>query len=196
MSRTLSAEAQALLNTGHIEGRTAVVITLGNGTVLRLSSAEFTIDGQLFTADLEETDALKMGLDTTAVDRTTLKIQNVDKLFGQQLTGASDALEGATAMLGFAFREANNPNAPWFYDEKMPGDIIAGAVDQNRVELKFLADIYGALVVGETVSSVFPYQQEKAIAPRVDPNDLPGGGGGEDGENPRRRGRLREYNYL
>jgi hypothetical protein len=140
---------------------------------LRLATGSFSIDGNVFQPVLEETGTLKMSLDVKSVDRAVFKVQNVDMVFGRAITSVSDALQGATAMLGFAFRNGDG-SGPWYYDEKMPGDITAGAVDENRVELNFIADLYAGFVVGELVSDVFPFQQESGPRlPAGDPTDIP-----------------------
>lgn len=173
MPRTLDPAAQELIDGGHVDDHTAVVITLGTGTVLRFATAGFIYGGNTWLGVLEETGTFKMNNDVQAVDRAMLKVTNVDLAFGQEVTSASEALEGATAMLGYAFR-AQDGSGPWYYDEKMPGDIVAGAVDENIVELSFIGDIYAGQIVGEIVSEVFPYQQESGARLRPsDPNDLP-----------------------
>lgn len=192
MSRNhLSADLLALINSGHAEDHTCVVITLGDGTILRFSSAALTIGPDTFLPNLGASDGLKMSL-TVAIDRMGLKAQNVDTILGQQITSVSNALEGATAVLGIAFRNADG-SGPWYYDEKMPGDLLSGAVDEQWVEFSFVGDIYGAQVVGETVASVFPYQDVTPIENRRDPNDLPGDGGDPIGGDrmPGRGGRGR-----
>jgi hypothetical protein len=188
MSRNhLSAELLALINSGHAEDHTCVVITLGDATILRFSTAKLSVGADAFLGNLGPSDGLKMSL-TVAIDRTGLKAQNVDKILGQQITSVSNALEGATAVLGIAFRNQDG-SGPWYYDEKMPGDLLTGAVDEQWVEFSFVGDIYGAQVVGETVASVFPYQDATPIENLVDPNDLPGGG--DDGDIGPRPGRGR-----
>lgn len=186
MSRDhLDPDLLALINSGHAEDHTCVVITLGDGaTILRFSTAELTVGGNTFLAKLGPSDGLTMSL-TNAMDRMSLKAQNVDKLLGQQITSLSSALEGATAVLGIAFRD-QDASGPWYYDEKMPGDLLTGAVDEQWVELPFVGDIYGAQVAGETVASVFPYQDVTPIEIRFNPNDLPNPN--DPDEDPRRTG--------
>ena len=198
MPRTLDPELQALINIGHVESHTAAKITLGDDTVLLFATGEFQIGDDLYLPELKEIEALKMSL-TQAIDRAAIKVQNVTRVFGQQLTSATDLLDGATAMLGIAFRKQDG-TGPWYFDEKMPGDLIAGQIDENEVPLNFVGETYGAQVVGETVASVFPYQQERTpFTNFTDPNDLVnpnpvsggiGGGGGG------RHGRLEPTDFL
>lgn len=171
MPRVLEPELEALIDSGHREDHTCVVITLGNATVLRFATAELEADGNVFIGNLGENDPLKMSL-TIAIDRTSLKAQNVDQVLGQQLTSISNALEGATVMLAIAFQDQNR-EGPIYYDEKMPGDLMSGAVDEKWVDLPVVGELYAAQVVGETVSSVFPYQHDSVPAGSiVDPDDL------------------------
>jgi hypothetical protein len=188
MARVLDPDLQDLIDTGHYESHTAVVITLGDAgeTELHLATAEFSVGAQPFLAQLGENSPLKMSL-TNATDRTGLKAQNVDGVIGQQLTGLPGALDGATAVLGMAFQDQQRLG-PIFYDEKLPGDLLAGAVDKEWAEFAFVADIYGGQVVGETVSSVFPYQDNsRPIGSGPDPDDLPDRG---DPDGPPGRGRI------
>jgi hypothetical protein len=192
MSRTLDPDFQALIDTGHFERHTAVVITLGDDdeTVLRFARSETPVGVDVFLALLGESDPLRMSLQGQATDRQGLKAQNLDGILGQQLTGISNALEGATAVLGVIFQDQDHLG-PIFYDEKMPGDIVAGAVDRQWAELNFVGDLYGGQIVGVTVGAAFPYQQTVAPAQvLLDPNDLRdlgGGGGGDIGD------RLRDH---
>lgn len=188
MSRVLDPDLQALIDAAALqlanyETHTAIVLTLGDGSaVLYFSTALETVGANVFQAELDESDPLKMSLDGLAFDSQGLKVQNVSQVFGQQLTSASEALEGATAVLAMIFKDVDTDEV--FYDEKMPGDVMAGAVSQNVAELPFVAEIYAAQVVTDTIASVFPYQNAPAIAPvlgdpndLLDPNNLPGVGG-------------------
>lgn len=190
MARELNPECQAVIDSsGTVDSRrsdhTAVIITLGDdeGTVLRFATAEIEVGEDVFQGLLGESDPLKLSLQP-AQDGCTLKITNVNMVFGRQLTAASSALDGATAILGLIIVDKVTGEA-WF-DPKMPGDIIAGQVDENEVLINFVGEIYAAQVVGETIASVFPYQSTPATTGVVsgggDPNDLldPNRGGGGD----------------
>lgn len=184
MGRALDPDLQALIDGGHVESHTAARITLGDDTVVRFATGEFEVGEEFYSGEIDEMEPLKMSL-TNAIDRTQIKIQNVTRVFGQQLTSAMDRLDGATAMLGIAFRNQNGVG-PWYFDEKIPGDVLAGQIDENQVPLNFVGETYGAMIVGETVASVFPYQQERTpFSGFSDPNDLvnpnPGGSGGFSG---------------
>jgi hypothetical protein len=171
MPRTLDTDLQALIDTGHREDHTAVVLTLGDGTVLRFATGQQLVGSDLFVGELKENDPLKMNL-TPQQDGCTLNVQNVDMVFGRQLTAALDKLDGATAVLGLIIVNPDNGQA-WF-DPKMPGDIISAAIDENQVQLNFIGDIYIAQVVSETIASVFPYQTPPVASGIVasDPNDI------------------------
>jgi hypothetical protein len=169
MARQLTALLQALIDTGHREDHTAIILTLGDGTVLRFATGNIQVGTDLYLGELAENDPLKMSLQP-AQDGCTLKVQNVDKVFGQTLTSISNALDGATAMLGLAFKDKDSGNT-WF-DPKMPGDIIAGEINETEVQLNFVGDIYAAQVVGETIASVFPYQTPPSALVISDPNDI------------------------
>ena len=169
MARILDPDLQALIDSGHRADHAAVIITLGDATVLRFATGRQQVGADLYLGELGENDPLKMSLQPTQ-DGCTLKVQNVDKVFGQQIASADTALNGATAMLGLIFVDEDSGDA-WF-DPKMPGDIIAGEVSENEVQLNFIGDIYAAQVVGDTIASVFPYQSTPAAFIAVDPNDI------------------------
>lgn len=169
MSRVLDPELQALIDGGHCEDHTAIIITLGDDSVVHLATAAAVaeVDGEeeSFAAQLKESDGLQMSL-TSESDNQQLRIQNVDKLFGQQLTSVSNALEGATAELGHIFR--NPDTGAVYYDPKMPGEVMSGAVTENAVDLPFVGDIYAAQVVTDPIAAVFPYQNPPATGPNLD----------------------------
>ena len=190
--RILDPALQALLDSGTCEDHTTLVITLGDGTVLRFATAELLIGGHTFLANLKPSDPLKMSL-TSVIDSTVVRVQNVDKVFGQQLTGISNALDGATGMLGTAFIAADGTI---YHDDKMPGDIIAGLVDETvdppECPIKFVGDIYAGNLVGDTIAAVFPWNTAPPTTITTDPNDIGpvggggggfGGGGGDGGDD-------------
>ena len=171
MSRSLEAGLTTLINSGHCEDHTVLTITLGDGTVLRFATASLVISGNTYLANLGESDALKMSL-TQALDRMNLKAQNVDKALGQTILGIPTALEGASAMLGVAVK-AQDGSGPLYYDDKMPGDLLAGEIDEQWVNLTFVGDLYAGQVIGELVSQIFPYQQDSQPTQTLrDPNDI------------------------
>lgn len=295
MPRSLPTWVEDIIATGHREDHTAIQLTLGildeeeEPIVLYFATGFVEVndpDVQVYQAELRENDPLRLSLQP-AQDGCTLKVQNVDTVFGQQLTSASDALDGATAILGliiierasgsltFAANPANNDTLPAlngfnaivfkavagdfpeiqigadlaatlaelaaqleqadgsdldnepllgfgyyadgtrlvivaheagtagnaftlgtntanitrsgatlagggdaYFDPKVPGDIVAGAVDENQVDLNFIGEIYSAQVVGETWAADFPFQNApgSTAAPPIilvgDPNDL------------------------
>src|SRR5882724_1461215 len=152
--RDLDPALQALLDSGTCEEHTTIVITLGDGTLLRFATAELLIDGHTFKANLKASDVLSMSL-TKAIDSMVLRVQNVDMVFGQQLTGITNALNGATAMLGIVFIDKLGNQ---YYDEKVPGDIIAGAVDETvdppECPIMFVAEMYAGFINGDTIASL------------------------------------------
>jgi hypothetical protein len=295
MPRTLPTWVKDIIASGHREDHTAIQLTLGildeedNPIVLYFATGLIEVNDpeiQLYQADLDESDPLKMDLQTTQ-DGCTVNVQNVDLIFGQQLTSATDALDGATAILGLivvarssgsltfaanpvdgntlpalngfntiifkaaagdfpeiqigadlattlatlaaALNEADGAdpdNASLlgfeyfaadtrltivaiaggsggdsftlgantanitrsgatltggdnaYFDPKIPCDVIAGAVEEKKVPLNLIGEIYAAQVVGETWASDFPFMNApgSTAAPpvivTVDPNDI------------------------
>jgi len=189
MPRDIPDELQALLDSGTVRRWPAIVITLGDGTVLRYSKAEFEAAGHTFQPRLADAGSLKMSLQGQSTDRQELQISNLDLVLGQQVVTAG-MLDGATAMLATAFQHSSG-EGPIYYVEKMPGDITTAPVSRDRVKLNFVGELYGTIIAGERVGAIFPYSQDTETAvPQVtpiDPNDL------EDpnGDPFRRGGRIR-----
>jgi hypothetical protein len=196
--RILDPELQALLDTGVCEEHTTLVITLGDGTVLRFATAELLIDGHTFLANLKPSDSLKMSL-SNVIDSTVLRVQNVDKVFGQQLTGISNALDGSSGMLGIAFIDGEGTI---YHDDKIPGEIIAGLVDETtdppECPIKFVGDIYAGQLVGDTIASIFPWSTAPPTVATTDPNDIGpiGGGFGGGGDGGDDDGRITFHKLL
>lgn len=189
MARILDPDCQAVIDSsGTVDSRredhTAVIITLSDEdeTVVRFATAEIEVGDDVFLGKLAENDPLRLSLQPSQ-DGCTLKVDNTDKVFGQQLTSASEALDGATALLGLIIKDKVSGDT-WF-DPKMPGDIIAGQIDEKEVLQNFIGEIYAGRVVGESIASVFPYQSTPATsgvaAGGGDPNDLLDPNRGNDG---------------
>jgi len=197
MPRDLDPNCQAVIDSsGTVDSRredhTAVIITLADeaGTVLRFATGQVQVGEDLFLGKLRENDPLKLSL-LPSQDGCTLRVDNTDKIFGQQLTSAGDALDGATAVLGLIIKDMISGEA-WF-DPKMHGDIIAGQIDEKEVQLNFIGDIYAAQVIGVTIASEFPYQSlppASAITVSRDPNDLLDPNRSADGGLPLVKGRI------
>lgn len=175
MPRDLDPALEALIASGTYRRWPAIVITLGTGTVLRFSRAEFEAGGHTFQPKLGDAGTLRMSLAGQSSDRQELEISNLDLALGQQVIGA-EALDGATAMLATAFQHSSG-EGPVYYVEKMPGDITTAPVSREKVKLSFVGELYGAIIAGERVGSIFPYQYDAVTAPirRIpgDPNDIP-----------------------
>jgi hypothetical protein len=176
--RVLDSNLQALIDTGHREDHTALVLTLGNGRTVRFATADIAIGIDEFQPELAENDVLKISFDL-ASNGQTLKVQNVDRVFGRQLAGATELLEGASAVLGMIFRRNPDTGDVWF-DPKMPGDVLAGQIDENAVELKFVADLNAGSISGVPIASIFPYSNPATAITGIGPGGggPPGGGGG------------------
>lgn len=177
MARSLPTWVADLIATGHREDHTAIELTLATGPSVYFATGLIEVNDpevQLYQAELRESDPLKMDL-AQAQDGCTVRIQNVDMVFGQLLTSAGDALDGATAILGLIIVDPATGDA--YFDPKMPCDVIADAVDEKEVPLNLIGEIYAAQVVGETWASDFSFLNApgSTAAPPIivaDPNDL------------------------
>lgn len=189
MPRDLDPELEALIASGTFRRWPAIVITLGTGTVLRFSRAEFEAGGHTFQPKLGDAGTLRMSLAGQSSDRQEFEISNLDLVLGQQVI-AAEALDGATAMLATAFQHSSGAG-PVYYVEKMPGDITTAPISREKVKLAFVGELYGTIIAGEHVGAIFPYQQDAVTAPirrfPNDPDDIPDPN--DDGTG-RRGGRL------
>lgn len=192
--RELSNEIKALLVRGRGYGTHSVLdLTLSDGTELHFSTADVMIDGVQYLSKLAPVETLKLtGAMTEEVESIPLKINNVDQELGTTIAGDVNLLDGATGRLGIVFIdweidgfiESDIPLA--YYDEKLAGDITNAAVDDkvNPPVVTFLlvSDLDSVVIVGKTVSEIFPSITPVPPSERPPfPNDLPPGGGGGGG---------------
>lgn len=171
MARELSAGLQALIDSGHCMWFSTVVVTLTDPNIppIYLGTGEHEIDNKIFVAQLTQVEPFLASL-TREQDFIVFRVNNVDTVMGQLLTGQTRMLDGATGMLGIIFINGDTGEA--FYDEKMPGDIMSADVLAPDVGFELVSAIDAVQVSGETWSSSFPWREPLASARVNDIDDL------------------------
>lgn len=169
MPRTVAPALRTLIDSGHCQWGSTMVLTLTDGTILRLSTIEHEIDGHEFLARLSQLDPFVMAV-TREQDSVTFKADNTDLTIGYTLTGQERVLDGATGMLGIIF--INEDTGEVFVDDKMPGDLMAGDVTQPDVTFELVSALDSVIVGGATVASLFPWREPSTPGPHINPNDL------------------------
>lgn len=174
-------------------------VQLNDGTELHLSTQPVEMNGNLYSPILKEPGVLRLTLFADD-DTQDVKVSNVEPQFGQTLTGAQNVLDGARATSGVLFIDV--ATADQWFDERLPGELIAGEVDEEKVDFGLVDELYAIIVAGERVIDVHPFRQPPAPEVRPDPVDnaptslpnpdptrgwIPPGGRGDDfGERPGR----------
>lgn len=162
MPRDLSPALAALLASGNCKSHDTVGVTLGDATQFYLATASVVVDGRPYLPTIEEVAPLQLGL-TPAVDKATFKVQNVDLVMGQAVTGQTNAMDGAEAVLGIVFVDLES--GATYYDERMPGQIAGNEVVEKSVTFNVISDISAAQIGGRLISDVFPFSDVPVSAP-------------------------------
>lgn len=197
MGRDLDAGLQTLLSTrpgGPCRPVFTLDVQLQDGTELHLATRAVTVGATIYNPLLDTVGPLILGLFGDD-DSQEFKVSNVDPTFGQALTGQVNMLDGARATGGVVY--VNTETSQQWYDERIPGELLAGEVTERTVAFDLVDEVYATDVAGELATEVFPFRQPPAPAVRPDPNDtnFPVGPvvrpGGEDGApTPGRPGRY------
>lgn len=174
MARTASPEIDALLESGAFESHLYLDITLRDGTLLHFSKARFDAGATEYLGRVTEFDTLKMSL-TEIVDHMNVRLSNIDKEMGQSVTGASNLFNNAMCVHGMAFKDP--VTGAVHLDEKIPGDIVPGDVEDETVSATFYSEIEMGFIAGTTLGEAFPFSEPARVIDRVDPNDLGSGDG-------------------
>jgi hypothetical protein len=146
-------------------------VQLKSGEELHLATAPVTIGDNLYAPVLKEPGVVKLSAFADD-DSQALKVSNVEYEFGQALTGAENALDGARATSGLLF--VDDEGGGQWYDERMPGELLAGEVTEEAVSFDLVDELYAVVVAGERVVDVHPFRQPPAPVVRPDPNDTIG----------------------
>ena len=169
MPRELSAPLAALVASGHRRQHVALDVTLRDGTQFHLATGVATVGPVAYDPGLDEVEAMQLSLFADD-DSQSLKAQNVDGVLGLTMTGQTNMLAGAKAVSGVIFKDPSTNET--FYDERMPGVLLASNVTAKHVELVLVDEVYATVISGVSVTEEFPVRDAPPAATRPDPDDL------------------------
>lgn len=145
MSRDVSVGLQALLDDPSCETQTTLSLYLKDTTEIHVATAALTAHSDVHTDDLRSTDDIRQSINSTT-DRVSVRIQNVDKVFGGTVTDGD--LIKAEAVIGRFFRDEQNP-ATTEWVELFRGEAIPLEVNEKEVVIEVVSDLIAAgYVVG------------------------------------------------
>lgn len=139
---------------GETRRATTLLITLGDGTPLRLATADIgSIGGFAYLGKLQPVDALNLEL-SRAAEGINLKIRDSDNALGQNLINTPNVLDNTKAVLGVHFKVLETGD-DW-HDVKIRGRITVGDIEDGWIPLFFKSETAAAKYNGKTIASVFP----------------------------------------
>lgn len=179
-------EPNHLATLEHCTAFEAIEITLEDETVLRFAVCDVAFDDKVFLGRLTLKSALRMTL-ATGSDNVDLELDNTNLELGQGLIHSPDALDNNQTIFGVYFK--NNETGEEWFDEKLPGELVSGVIDGDKVSCTFLSEIDATKGEGRLISEVFPNAR---LANEATPVDAPiylgvGGGGGGYIDDPRQK---------
>src|SRR5690242_14611364 len=96
MPKSLPVIATNAVATGWWRYQPALIITLGDGTLLKYSTINITVGSDVFVNRLKSVGPMKQSL-TDAPDNVSFSLWNADAVAGLALIDPTNALNGATA---------------------------------------------------------------------------------------------------
>ena len=158
----------------HCTAYETLYLELASGAILRLGVGEVSIGGKEYLGKLKVTAPLRMSL-TKASDNVSLEISNVNLALGQSLISQPNALDNCLAVFGAYFK--NNDTDEEWHDEKLPGEIVASAIDGDKIVCSFLSDLDAAQNHGRLIADIFSNAQLLRNPTPIDNNGGGSGGG-------------------
>lgn len=138
-----------MLKSGSAESHTTLELSLPSdiapSQTLYLATARLTIDGVRYDWHLRNGSTIKTSL-TSAADRASVEIQNVDTVFGVDALRLADSLYGAKVKLGRYWRDLRS--SATFQRNLLTGLVASVEIDENVVRLGLVSDLYATINVG------------------------------------------------
>lgn len=146
MPREISSGLADLLAKHSVNTQTTldIIRTSGKGDPLYLATDSFTIDTREYSADLLRADQIQQSI-AVSTNRVTVRISNVDKVFGGIVAGES--LIRAVAILGRFFRDeqtAEDEPDTGEWAELFRGEIIPIEFTESEAVLEIVHDLTAA----------------------------------------------------
>jgi hypothetical protein len=182
MARKIRSSLRTLLDSGHCEWHTTLDLQPVSVPTVYLSSGDEIVSGTNYLPKLEEIEPLEMEL-TRGNDQIQYKVENVDQLMGQSVTGATNELNGARGIVGVVF--INEETGAVEIDKKMPGQVLVGDITDKDVSMKLISDVDAVIISGRTFASAFPWREPVTLnRPAFSPTGGTIGTGGGGGYGP------------
>lgn len=141
MGRTVSVGLQALLDKISCNTQSTLSLFLADASEYHLATEAVVTPKDTFTADLRQQDALQQSI-STPTSRSSVRIQNVDKLFGTVVT--DEDLLKAEGVIGRYSRDEQNLAATGEWVELFRGSVIPLEINEAEVILEIVHDMTAA----------------------------------------------------
>lgn len=140
MSLALPAGLQDLIRSGNYDAHAALDVTLGDGTTLRMGTAEMLLPGPVaYAPTLRMRGSVKQSL-RKVTDMVNLSGQNVDRQLGLTIVEASDALNATRAVFYYVYFALDGTGTVYVV-ERLEGELTAARVSETEVQLKLVSDL-------------------------------------------------------
>lgn len=144
MARTVTSGLQALLDKHSCNTQSTLSLYLADASEYHFATEEIETSKDVFTADLRQQEALQQSI-SSPTNRATVRIQNVDKLFGTVVT--DEDLLNAEGVIGRFYRDENDLkqiaiDGEWV--ELFKGSVIPLEVNEAEVVLEVVHDLTAA----------------------------------------------------
>ncbi len=152
MPRKMPAGLMTLLarEDKQIETHTTLQVSIDNGDILQdfnFASAELTINGTLYAAQLRKGSQIKSSI-TNAADKATVELQNADMLPSLELLSLGQAIYGADAKIGRYWLD--KVSGAEYHKVLLTGVLVGLEIDENAVRLTAVSEPYANISVGAT----------------------------------------------
>ena len=138
-----------------VSRRTALTLTLGNGSNVYYSTSEFIHNGIKYEGKLSIDDGLNLEA-SEADEGLNFRITNTARSLGQWMINNQNVLDGTAGMLSCYFYD--QPSAAGWLDHKLPGFIHVGDIDQDWIHA-FFQSLGAKQYFGKTIAELFPDSQ-------------------------------------
>lgn len=142
MGRPTTTNLTNRLADPHVWTQSTVDLLLTNSTQYHFSTAAFTgTNGTVYTDDLRRVGEIKQSV-SQSVDRVQISIQNVDKVFGDEVP--AEALIKATAIVGRQYGGSEIDSSLRAWAELFRGEVRPISMDENEVVIEVVNDLAAA----------------------------------------------------
>lgn len=142
MGRPLSTNLTNRLADPSVETQSTLDLTLTNATEYHFSTDAFTgTNSEVYTADLRRIGEIKQSI-SQSIDRVEAEIQNIDKIFGDEVVG--ETLVKATAVVGRQYGRNEIHGSLKAWAELFRGEVRVLDLDENVARIEIINDLAAA----------------------------------------------------